>query len=224
MDIQVVDDDNALAEMISLVLESESFTVHVSHNGRAAVDDFDDWAPDLVLLDVMLPGLNGIEVCERIKAKSDVPIIMLTARSDTTDVVHGLEAGADDYIVKPFKPAELIARVKARLRGTQPQSPARLYIGDLVVNVEGHEVRRGDDILAVTPLEFSLLETLARQPNHAYTRDELLEQVWGYTYKADARLVNVHVQRLRAKIERDPENPTVIVTVRGVGYRAGDVP
>lgn len=223
MRIQVIDDDVALAEMISIVLRDQGFDVDVSHNGRAAVDDFDDWNPDLVLLDLMLPGLGGIAVCERLKAKSDVPIIMLTAKTDTQDVVAGLEAGADDYISKPFKPAELVARVRARLRSLTPQEAVRLYVADLVIDVEAHEVKRAGKPLLVTPLEFRILTTLAAAPAHAFTRDELLDQVWGYSYKADTRLVNVHIQRLRAKVEIDPENPKVVETVRGVGYRAGAV-
>lgn len=223
MRIQVIDDDAALAEMISIVLKDEGFDVDISHNGRAAVDDFDDWEPDLVLLDLMLPGLGGIAVCERLKAKSEVPIIMLTAKTDTQDVVDGLAAGADDYISKPFKPAELVARVRARLRSLTPQTSPRLHIADLVIEVEAHRVKRGEHQLSLTPLEFRLLTTLAAAPAHAFSRDELLEQVWGYSYKADTRLVNVHIQRLRAKVEIDPDNPKVVETIRGVGYQAGAV-
>jgi two-component system response regulator MtrA len=173
-----------------------------------------------VLLDVMLPGIDGIEVCRRIRADSGTPIIMLTAKSDTADVVAGLENGADDYVVKPFNPKELVARIKTRLRPTASDATV-LHAGDLVVDVPGHEVRRGDTAIALTPLEFDLLRALAEKPNQVFTREMLLEQVWGYHYKADTRLVNVHVQRLRAKIEHDPDNPRIVTTVRGVGYRAG---
>jgi two-component system response regulator MtrA len=148
---------------------------------------------------------------------------MLTAKSDTSDVVKGLESGADDYIVKPFNPKELIARVRTRLRTGTEQSSGTARIGDLVLDNVGHEVRRGDTLINLTPLEFDLLHTLASKPQQVFTREMLLEQVWGYHYKADTRLVNVHVQRLRSKVEEDPDNPKIVTTVRGVGYRAGAV-
>jgi two-component system response regulator MtrA len=172
----------------------------------------------------MLPGLDGIEVCGRIRAESGTPVIMLTAKSDTADVVKGLESGADDYMVKPFNPKELVARIRTRLRPA-PTEPAteRMQIGDLEVDVAAHEVRRGDARINLTPLEFDLLLALASKPQQVFTREMLLEQVWGYHYKADTRLVNVHVQRLRAKVEDDPDNPKIVMTVRGVGYRAGAV-
>jgi two-component system, OmpR family, response regulator MtrA len=147
--------------------------------------------------------------------------VMLTARTDTLDIVAGLESGADDYIVKPFKPKELVARVRARLRRFDPQSPELLIIGDLTIDVAGHSVRRDGKTVNLTPLEFDLLACLARSPHKVFTRDELLEKVWGYKHAADTRLVNVHVQRLRSKIEHDPEHPDIVVTVRGVGYKAG---
>lgn len=182
---------------------------------------FRDSRPDLVLLDIMLPGLDGIEVCKRIRGESGVPIVMLTARTDTVDVVVGLGAGADDYILKPFKAQELIARVRARLRRSDDVEPERLTIGDLVIDVAGHSVRRDGVPLALTPLEFDLLVALARKPWQVFSREVLLEQVWGYRHAGDTRLVNVHVQRLRSKVERDPEHPEIVVTVRGVGYKAG---
>lgn len=220
----VVDDDVALAEMIGLVLSSEGYETAFCHDGQTAVEVFHQVNPDLILLDVMLPGKNGIEICKEIRAESDVPIVMLTARSDTTDVVVGLEAGADDYVPKPFKPKELVARVKARLRGRDEHVDEVLKVGDLEVDVPGHEVTRGGAPIALTPLEFDLLVALAKAPWKVFSREELLEDVWGYRHAADTRLVNVHVQRLRAKIERDPERPELIVTVRGVGYRAGGTP
>lgn len=220
----VVDDDVALAEMIGLVLSSEGYETAFCHDGQTAVEVFHQVNPDLILLDVMLPGKNGIEICKEIRAESDVPIVMLTARSDTTDVVVGLEAGADDYVPKPFKPKELVARVKARLRGRDEHVDEVLKVGDLEVDVPGHEVTRGGAPIALTPLEFDLLVALAKAPWKVFSREELLEDVWGYRHAADTRLVNVHVQRLRAKIERDPEHPELIVTVRGVGYRAGGTP
>ena len=219
--ILVVDDDVALAEMIGIVLEAEGFSVTDVYDGAKALDEFHTVAPDLVLLDLMLPGIDGIEIARQIRRESDVPIVMLTARSDTADVVAGLEAGADDYVPKPFKPKELVARVRARLRGREETGEEHLILGDVTVDVSGHVVRRGNEVIALTPLEFDLLVALGRSPWKVFSREELLEKVWGYRHAADTRLVNVHVQRLRSKIERDPEKPEVIVTVRGVGYRAG---
>jgi two-component system response regulator MtrA len=219
--ILVVDDDTALAEMIGIVLRSEGFDPHFCADGSEALAAFHDAKPELVLLDLMLPGIDGIEVCSRIREESGVPIIMLTAKSDTADVVKGLESGADDYIVKPFNPKELVARIRTRLRPTPTASTDTLHVGDVTIDVAGHEVRRGTDRINLTPLEFELLLALALKPAQVFTREMLLEQVWGYHYKADTRLVNVHVQRLRAKIELDPDNPRIVMTVRGVGYRAG---
>ncbi|MFF1878041.1 MtrAB system response regulator MtrA [Leifsonia sp. NPDC058230] len=222
--ILVVDDDTALAEMIGIVLRTEGFDPVFCEDGALAVDTFRSAKPDLVLLDLMLPGLDGIEVCARIRAESGTPVIMLTAKSDTADVVKGLESGADDYMVKPFNPKELVARIRTRLRPASAAPAAELLrIGDLVVDVAGHEVKRGDARINLTPLEFDLLLALASKPQQVFTREMLLEQVWGYHYKADTRLVNVHVQRLRAKVEQDPDNPKIVMTVRGVGYRAGAV-
>ncbi|MFT3798466.1 MtrAB system response regulator MtrA [Microbacterium sp.] len=224
--ILVVDDDTALAEMIGIVLRTEGFEPVFCADGAAAVDVWRAQRPELVLLDLMLPGLDGIEICTRIRAESGVPIIMLTARTDTADVVRGLESGADDYIVKPFNPKELVARIRTRLRPATKSATVEgglLRVGDIVVDVAAHEVRRGDEVIALTPLEFELLVALASKPQQVFSREMLLEQVWGYHYKADTRLVNVHVQRLRAKVEIDPDNPKIVMTVRGVGYRAGAV-
>lgn len=219
--ILVVDDDIALGEMIGLVLETEGFQVQFAADGNEAVKAFDVVRPDLVLLDLMLPGIDGIEVCRQIRTKSGVPVIMLTAKSDTADVVKGLESGADDYVVKPFNPKELVARIRTRLRPIASDIDEVLEVGDISIDVQGHEVRRGSEKIGLTPLEFDLLVTLSSNPKQVFTREMLLEKVWGYQYKADTRLVNVHVQRLRAKIEHDPENPKIVTTVRGVGYRAG---
>jgi two-component system, OmpR family, response regulator MtrA len=219
--ILVVDDDTALAEMIGIVLRAEGFEPVFCADGSLALAAFQQSTPDLVLLDLMLPGMDGIEVCARIREDSGVPIIMLTAKSDTTDVVKGLESGADDYVVKPFNPKELVARIRTRLRPASSEETGSLTVGDLTLDVAGHEVRRGTELINLTPLEFELLLALALKPQQVFTREMLLEQVWGYHYKADTRLVNVHVQRLRAKVERDPDNPRIVMTVRGVGYRAG---
>ncbi|MEO6944576.1 MAG: MtrAB system response regulator MtrA [Lacisediminihabitans sp.] len=219
--ILVVDDDTALAEMIGIVLRTEGFEPVFCADGAEALRVFRETTPELVLLDLMLPGRDGIEVCNDIRAESGIPIIMLTAKSDTTDVVRGLESGADDYVVKPFNPKELVARIRTRLRPTPAGTAEELQVGDLVLDVAGHEVKRGNTQINLTPLEFELLLALALKPQQVFTREMLLEQVWGYHYKADTRLVNVHVQRLRAKVEQDPDNPRIVMTVRGVGYRAG---
>lgn len=221
--VLIVDDDPSLAEMLGIILQGEGLQVSHCADGNAAMDVFHESKPDIVLLDVMLPGIDGVEVCRRIRAESTVPIVMLTARTDTVDVVVGLESGADDYITKPFKPQELVARVRARLRRGEEPGTESLQIGDLTIDVAGHAVRRGDEPIALTPLEFDLLVALARKPWQVFTREVLLEQVWGYRHAGDTRLVNVHVQRLRSKVEQDPENPEIVLTVRGVGYKAGPV-
>ena len=221
--ILVVDDDTAISEMIGIVLKGEGYEPQFAADGADALELFRSMRPDLVLLDLMLPGIDGIQVCSTIRAESGVPIIMLTAKGETTDVVKGLESGADDYVVKPFNPKELVARIKTRLRPVLPETTETVAIGDLVIDVQGHEVRRGGEKISLTPLEFQLLLALAVKPQQVFTREMLLEQVWGYHYKADTRLVNVHVQRLRAKVEHDPDNPQIVMTVRGVGYRAGAV-
>jgi len=219
--VLVVDDDQALAEMLGIVLRGEGFEPIFCAHGDEAVDVFRQSNPDVVLLDLMLPGRDGIDVCRIIRAESGVPIVMLTAKSDTVDVVVGLESGADDYIVKPFKPKELVARIRARMRRTDDDAQQLITLGPLRIDVSGHLVTRGEEILPLTPLEFDLLVCLARKPGQVFSRELLLQEVWGYRHAADTRLVNVHVQRLRAKIERDPEQPEIVRTVRGVGYKAG---
>lgn len=219
--VLVVDDDMDLAEMLGIVLRSEGLEPVFCHGGTEALPAFHRETPDLVLLDLMLPGLDGLEVCRLIRAESTVPIVMLTARGDTLDVVEGLQAGADDYIVKPFKPKELVARVNARLRRWEETANEVLLIGDITIDRGAHLVSRAGQPIAVTPLEFDLLSALAAKPGFAFTREQLLAEVWGYQHAGDTRLVNVHVQRLRGKVEIDPERPEVVVTVRGVGYRAG---
>ena len=218
--ILVVDDDDALREMVGLVLSSNGYQPVFASDGISAVEVFKQSSPDLVLLDIMLPGQSGIDVCNQIRAVSGVPIIMLTAKGDTDDVVVGLEAGADDYVVKPHNGAELVARVRARLRPLTDDA-AVVAIGPLSLDPKSFEVKRGEEPVSLTPLEFKLLHTLASKPQQVFSREMLLEQVWGYQYKADTRLVNVHVQRLRSKVEDDPENPKIVMTVRGHGYRAG---
>jgi two-component system response regulator MtrA len=206
--------------MVGLVLSGAGFHPLFAADGLEAVRVFSESSPDLVLLDIMLPGLSGIEVCKQIRTQSGVPIIMLTAKGETEDVVLGLEAGADDYVVKPHNGAELVARVKARLRPMGDDSGV-VSVGGLTLDPKSFEVKRGTQSLSLTPLEFKLLHTLAEKPRQVFSREMLLELVWGYQYKADTRLVNVHVQRLRSKVEEDPENPKIVMTVRGHGYRAG---
>jgi two-component system response regulator MtrA len=220
--VLVVDDDASLAEMLTIVLRQEGFDSRMCGRGDLAIDEFRDYKPDVVLLDLMLPGKDGIDVCKEIRAESGVPIVMLTAKGDTVDVVVGLESGADDYVVKPFKPKELVARIRARVRRFDASSVESLTIGDLSIDVAGHAVSRHGEPISLTPLEFDLLLCLARKPWQVFTREVLLEQVWGYRHAADTRLVNVHVQRLRSKVEHDPEHPEIVVTVRGVGYKAGN--
>ena len=219
--VLVVDDDLALAEMLGIVLRGEGFEPVFCADGATAVQAFRETQPEVILLDLMLPGMGGIDVCRAIRLESGVPIVMLTAKSDTVDVVVGLESGADDYIVKPFKPKELVARIRARVRRHDDAPSAALTIGNVTIDVVGHSVSRGGRVLALTPLEFDLLVCLARKPGQVFTREVLLQEVWGYRHAADTRLVNVHVQRLRAKIEHDPERPEIVLTVRGVGYKAG---
>jgi two-component system response regulator MtrA len=220
--VMVVDDDQDLAEMLGIVLTGAGIDVDLVSRGDEVLDVFRNNPPDLVLLDVMLPGLDGIEVCKLIRAESMVPIIMLTAKGDTHDVVRGLEAGADDYMVKPFRhPSELIARIRTRLRRTNVDIAGLLTIGDLAIDVQAHQILRAGKQIPLTRLEFDLLVALAKEPGRVFTRDALLSEVWGYSHSTDTRLVNVHVQRLRSKIEHDPERPEIVVTVRGVGYKAG---
>jgi two-component system response regulator MtrA len=206
--------------MVGIVLSAAGFTPEYCPDGDQALEKFKQFEPDLGLLDVMLPGKDGIAVCREIRNIAGTPIIMLTAKTETTDVVLGLEAGADDYIVKPFEPSVLTARIKARLRPMTSLEEA-VTIGPLTLDVVGHQVLKNGSQISLTPLEFNLLLTLAQKPKQVFTREMLLEKVWGYHYKADTRLVNVHVQRLRSKIEEDPDNPKIVTTVRGIGYRAG---
>ena len=218
--ILIVDDDDALREMVGLVLASNGYETLFAADGVSAVEVFRAQNPDLVLLDIMLPGQSGIEVCREIRSFSGTPIVMLTAKGDTDDVVAGLEAGADDYVIKPHNGVELVARIRARLRPLS-EDAGMLQVGALTLDPKTFEVRRGDTQIPLTPLEFKLLHTLAAKPQQVFSREMLLDQVWGYQYKADTRLVNVHVQRLRSKVEDDPENPKIVMTVRGHGYRAG---
>jgi DNA-binding response OmpR family regulator len=241
----IVEDDPSLREVIRLGLEDEKFRVVDAEDGPSALIAFASHRPDLVLLDVMLPGLDGFAVCRELRKVSLAPIVMLTARASTGDVVQGLEAGADDYVTKPFEFPELVARVRSVLRrasitaaaadgglrsGSDPAratggpggaaAPPALSLGSLTIDPGSYLVRRGSAEVPLTVTEFRLLYELARHAGQVLSRDQLLELVWGYSYLGDSRLVDVHVQRLRAKIEDDPTHPALILTVRGVGYRA----
>ena len=220
--ILIVDDDPGIGEVVQLFLGVAGFDTRVATSGPAAIDAFREYNPHLVLLDLNLPGLDGIAVCRKIRETSGTPIVMLTARTDTQDIVAGLEAGADDYVEKPFNDKVLVARIRACMRRPTPVTSAKLMVSDIVIDLKGHQVTRDGEPLSLTPLEFDLLHTLASSPDEVFTREHLLEKVWGYQYKADTRLVNVHVQRLRSKIENDVDDPKIVLTVRGVGYRAGE--
>ena len=219
--IMVVDDDQDLAEMLGIVLTGAGFEVDLVNSGDQVKAIFQAHKPDLVLLDVMLPGMSGIEVAKEIRETSMVPIVMLTAKGDTQDVVLGLEAGADDYMIKPFNPSELVARIKVRLRRSPAAESTTLRIGDVLIDQVAHTIVSRGKSIPLTRLEFDLLVALAKEPGRVFTREALLDEVWGYQNATDTRLVNVHIQRLRAKIELDVDNPSIILTVRGVGYKAG---
>ena len=220
--ILVVDDDPAIAEMLMIVLQGEGFDTVVVGDGAEAVTAASNEGPDLIFLDVMLPSMNGADVSRAIRKTSEVPIVMLSARTDTVDVVLGLESGADDYINKPFKPKELVARVRAQLRRREQATGDIIHVGDLVIGVPGHIVKRDGKEIPLTPIEFDLLTQLASRPKQVVTREELLREVWGYKQPTDTRVLNVHINRLRIKVEKDHKNPKLIQAVRGVGYKIGE--
>jgi DNA-binding response OmpR family regulator len=219
--ILTVEDDERIRAAVKLALEDEGWTVEETASGEEAVDAWAREPADVVLIDIMLPGMDGFELCRNLRRSSDVPIVMVTARADTHDVVAGLEAGADDYLTKPFAPKELSARIRALLRRARPSQHghARLVFGDLeIVPDEGKVLLSGRE-LHLTKTEFRLLCELASNPGRVFSREMLLDRVWGYGYFGDGRLVDVHVRRLRTKVEADPANPRHVVTVRGLGYR-----
>jgi DNA-binding response OmpR family regulator len=216
----LVEDDPSIREIATLGLEQAGFRVTASGDGREALIRFRQGAFDLVVLDVMLPLLDGLEVCREIRRESRTPIVMLSARSELHDVIVGLELGADDYVTKPFELPELVARIKAVLRrSTAAPTDTAISVGDLVIDPAAFSVRRLGEDIELTATEFRLLLELARRPRQVFTRELLLELVWNYDYLGDSRLVDVAVQRLRTKVEDDPKQPTLIRTVRGVGYR-----
>ena len=219
--ILLVDDDARLREIVGMALEGEGYGVRAAASAEEAVAILDRDDPDLLILDVMLPGLDGFELCREIRTKSPVPILMLTAKTDTVDVVVGLESGADDYVTKPFVTKELVARIRALLRRARgaEQSRRKISVDDLEIAPDAATVAKGGEPLHLTKTEFKLLLTLASRPNQVFTREVLLQQVWDYDYFGDSRLVDVHIRRLRAKIEDDPREPRIVQTVRGLGYK-----
>jgi DNA-binding response OmpR family regulator len=219
--ILAVEDDERIRTAVKLALEDEGWNVTEAGTGEDALAQFQQEPADVVLIDIMLPGIDGFEVCRSIRRSSDVPIVMVTARADTHDVVAGLEAGADDYLTKPFAPKELSARIRALLRRarTSEVSSPHLRFGDLEIVPEEGVVRRNGRDVHLTKTEFRVLVELAQSPGRVFSREVLLERIWGYGYFGDGRLVDVHVRRLRTKVESDPANPRHVVTVRGLGYK-----
>lgn len=228
--ILVVEDDPSIREVTALGLRAAGFEVAAAADGVEALERWRAEMPDLVLLDVMLPRLDGLEVCRVIRKESTIPIVMLTARGDTIDVVVGLESGADDYLRKPFEMPELVARIRAALRRRTHDSPSSgapvdaIRLGPLRIDPAGRSVDRDGHDIQLTRTEFDLLHELARRPGQVFTRELLLDRIWGYDYLGDSRLVDVAIGRLRAKVEADPATPALILTVRGVGYKAARVP
>lgn len=218
--VLVIEDDPRIRRIVQLTLEREGLQVTEAASGEAGLEQLSEHDFDVVLLDLMLPGQDGFEVCREIRRNSNVPIIMVTARSDSHDVVAGLEAGADDYVRKPFVPKELSARIRALARRTRvPEPRVHLNVGPVVIAPSDGTVTRDGDPVDLTRTEFKLLCELAAEPGRVFSREELLERVWGYDYFGDSRLVDVHVRRLRKKVEWDPAHPAVVLTVRGLGYR-----
>jgi len=220
--ILLVEDDPSIREITAIGLRNAGFAVDTADDGQEGLDRFRAAPYDLILLDVMLPRLDGLEVCRAIRRSSTVPVVMLTARADTIDVVVGLEAGADDYVKKPFEVPELVARVRAAIRraGREAGEPEQLRLGPVTIDLAGRTVARDGREVALTRTEFDLLAELARNAGRVLTRDVLLDRIWGYDYLGDSRLVDVAIQRLRAKVETDPADPRLVLTVRGSGYKA----
>lgn len=220
--VLVVEDDPTVSEVVVRYLRRSGYEVDCVADGAAALERVAGSRPDLIVLDIMLPGIDGLEVCSRLRAETEIPIVMLTAMGDESDRIAGLDLGADDYIAKPFSPRELVARVNAVLRragaGVAEPGRGRVSIGDLEMDLDAHEARRDGHPVALTVREFDLLAYLARHPRTVLTREQLLEDVWGYTF-GDRSTVTVHVRRLREKVEHDPARPRHIMTVWGVGYR-----
>jgi DNA-binding response OmpR family regulator len=224
--ILVVDDEPAIVDVLAYNLKKAHYRVLVARDGKSAIEIAQQERPDLIVLDLMLPGIDGLEVCRSLRREGDVPIIMLTARDEEVDRVVGLELGADDYVVKPFSVRELLARIKTVLRRVQtgpPEVPAVLRVGNLTLKPDRHEAFWHDDLLSLSTLEFDLLHTLMRHPGQVLNREQLLSQVWGYEYHGDSRTVDTAVKRLRAKLRAaHQEAAEMLITVRGVGYKLSD--
>ena len=221
--ILIVEDEESVLDPLELLLSKEGFTIETARDGREALEKFAKTNPDLILLDLMLPEVSGTEVCRQIRTKSQVPIIMLTAKDTEVDKVVGLELGADDYVVKPYSKAELVARIKAVLRRNNADAfvnqGGSISAGPVVIDVERHQVSINDENIALPLKEFELLEFLVRNSGRVLTRTQLIDRVWGSDYFGDTKTLDVHVKRLRAKIEKDPANPVYIQTIRGLGYK-----
>jgi two-component system alkaline phosphatase synthesis response regulator PhoP len=223
--ILVVDDEDSIRSIVTAYLEAEGYTVHTAIDGQGALAAFRRYKPELIVLDIMLPGMDGLEILQHLRRESDVYVLLLTARSEDTDRIIGLTVGADDYLTKPFNPRELVARVKAilrRTRGNAAEDNAVLRFRHIRIDTLRHKVWRDDEEIDLTALEFNVLKTLATYPEMVMSREQLLEQVWGYDFYGDERVVDVHIKRIRQKLEVDPANPQYVVTVRGVGYKFED--
>ena len=223
--ILVVDDEKKIVDIVKAYLERDGYKVIVAYDGRLALQMARSESPELIVLDLMLPEVSGWDVCRSLRTESNVPIIMLTARDDDSDKIVGLELGADDYVVKPFNPKELVSRVRAVLRraeGTAVKTK-RIEFADLSIDLERHEVKRGDRLVELTLTEFELLRVLAEAPGRVYSRMQLLEKVQGSAYEGYERTIDSHIKNLRKKVETDPERPKYVITVRGVGYKFGEV-
>ncbi|MFH1651757.1 MAG: response regulator transcription factor [Chloroflexota bacterium] len=223
--ILVVDDEKGIVDIIQAYLEREGYRVITADNGRSALELARREAPDLIVLDLMLPEVSGWDVCREVRKQAAIPVIMLTARDDTTDKIIGLELGADDYMTKPFDPKELVSRVRAVLRrsGGQPSSGESLRLGDITIDTAKRQVRRGTDTIELTPIEFDLLRVIAEHPGRVYSRMQLLDMIQGEAYEGYERTIDSHIKNLRKKLEPDPEKPRYVLTVYGVGYKSGEV-
>jgi two-component system, OmpR family, response regulator RegX3 len=222
--VLVIEDEPSFADALTIGLQREGFRVAVAVDGQSALDRFEHLAPDIVLLDVMLPGISGLDVCRELRIRSQVPIIMVTAKSSEVDAVVGLELGADDYVAKPYRLRELVARIRAQLRrndfrAEHPELARRIDAGDVVIDVERHEVIVRGEKTGMPLREFELLALLAASPGRVLTREHLISRLWGADYVGDTKTLDTHIKRLRAKVEEDPQNPVRIVTIRGLGYK-----
>ena len=223
--VLIVDDDVKLTKLLKAYFDKEGFVTYLAHDGSYVVQTVNEKKPDMIILDLMLPGMDGWEICRKLRKDNDVPIMMLTARDEETDRLIGLELGADDYVTKPFSPREVVARTKAILRRTQKivARPEPIKVGDLTIDFERHQAKKGTAALELTPTEFRILELLTTSANRVFTRLQLVERVQGYAFDGYERTIDAHIKNLRRKIEDNPKQPRYIQTVYGVGYRfAGD--